>query len=184
MNLQRYNRRTHIVEYMIKLKAGNKDNDLEVWKWFTSILEYLGPDGMSSDESSMEGVETVYRVKRLPWRRDIAGYMDIIDGQRHKDSDIFSAWDSKSAEHPQGSAPIAAFFLRWGLVQWIESKSPRRSGCLGQRISMVQRDDAVMARRKPFHCRIAHREVAREDIRMRMNHMLTCPLCNDKFLGR
>jgi hypothetical protein len=48
------------VEYMIKLKAGNEDNDLEVWKWFTSILEYLGPDGMSSDESSTEDVETVY----------------------------------------------------------------------------------------------------------------------------
>jgi|ERR1700720_657143 len=104
MNLQRYNRRTHIVEYMIKLKAGNEDNDLEVWKWFTSILEYLGPDGMSSDESSMEGVETVYRVKRLPWRCDIAGYMDIIDSQRHKDSDIFSAQGTKPVKRVRGTA--------------------------------------------------------------------------------
>ena len=102
--MQRHERRTRIVEYMIKLKADDKDNDLEVWEWFASILGHLGPDGMSSDESSVEGVETVYRVKRLPWRREVAGCMDIIDGQRHKDSDIFATQGTKPIKRVRGTA--------------------------------------------------------------------------------
>ena len=65
--MQKHERHTHILEYMIKFKADDKNNDLEVWEWFASILGHLGPDGMSSDESSVKGVETVYQVKQLLW---------------------------------------------------------------------------------------------------------------------
>jgi len=56
------------VEYLIQLKNANKSQDAHLWKWFGSVLEYLGPDGMSSDESSMEDFETVHRVKNMPCR--------------------------------------------------------------------------------------------------------------------
>ena len=42
-------------------------------------------------------------MKQLPWRHDIAGYMDIIDGQRHKDSDIFSAQGTKPVKRVRGT---------------------------------------------------------------------------------
>ena len=57
------------MEYLIKLKAGNEQNDLEIWKWLAAMVEHLGPDGMSSEESSTEGIESVYRVKPL-WLGD------------------------------------------------------------------------------------------------------------------
>jgi hypothetical protein len=103
-NFQRYDRRMRIVEYMMKLKANNEHNDLHLWKWFASMLERLGSDGMSSEESSTEGVETVYRVKPLSWRRDITNYMDIIDSQRHKDADIFPAQGAKPTKRVRGTA--------------------------------------------------------------------------------
>jgi hypothetical protein len=37
---------------------------------------------MSSDESSVEGMQTVYRVKILVWRRNIEEYLKLIDNQR------------------------------------------------------------------------------------------------------
>ena len=104
MALQRHDRRTRIVEYMVKLKDGNEQNDLHLWKWFASILEQLGSDGMSSEESSTEGVKTVYRVKLLPWRRNVTHVMDIIDSQRHKDADIYPAQGTKPTKRVRGTA--------------------------------------------------------------------------------
>lgn len=51
---------------------------------------------MSSEESDMEGMEIVYRVKVLVWRRDIKRYLEIIDNERIFEADsIFSASGSK-----------------------------------------------------------------------------------------
>lgn len=38
---------------------------------------------MSSDESDTEGHEVISRIKRLPWRRDIESYLNLIDGLRY-----------------------------------------------------------------------------------------------------
>jgi hypothetical protein len=80
---------------MIELRAGDESQDLHLWKWLQSVLEHLGAKGMSSDESSTENFETVYRVTNMPWRRALAENMDIIDRQRHKDADIFTPKGSK-----------------------------------------------------------------------------------------
>jgi hypothetical protein len=82
---------------MIKHKEANKASDLASWKWLSAVVDRLGTDGMSSDDSSMEGVETVYRVKNMAWRRDINRYLDIIDDERKENSDIYC---------PQGAKPI------------------------------------------------------------------------------
>jgi hypothetical protein len=106
--LQRYGRREKIVGYMVQLKAENESPDLHIWKWLASVLEHLGDDGMSSDESSIENFETVYRVKTMPWRRDIVEYMDIIDRQRHKDADIFTPKGTKPGKRVRGTANPAS----------------------------------------------------------------------------
>jgi hypothetical protein len=89
--MQRFERRKKIVEWMIKLKANDPASDVEVWRWLGRLLKYLRADGMSSDESSVEGLETVYRVKIIIWRRrEVDKYLDIIDQQRWVDADIWA----------------------------------------------------------------------------------------------
>lgn len=69
-----------------------EDNDeLLAWKFLNSLLEELGPDGMSSDESTDEHnvrhPGTVC-VKVMPWRRDVAHYMDLVDYERNADGKL------------------------------------------------------------------------------------------------
>lgn len=53
---------------------------------------------MSSDESGTEeGVETVYCIKIMTWRREIEKELGIIDRKQMVDRDIFA---------PQGAKPV------------------------------------------------------------------------------
>ncbi|KAH7917377.1 hypothetical protein BV22DRAFT_979951, partial [Leucogyrophana mollusca] len=64
--------------------------DAMVWEWLKDIVERLGEDGMSSEESSVEDeVDVVLRTKIMPWRRDISRELAIIDKQRLLDNDIY-----------------------------------------------------------------------------------------------
>lgn len=63
---------------------------------------------MSSDESSTENFETVYRVTNMPWRRALMEGMDIIDRQRHKDADIFTSKGSKPTKRLRGTGNPAS----------------------------------------------------------------------------
>ena len=42
------------MEGIIELKRASNSGDLKVWEWLFRVLEYLGVDGMSSEESSVE----------------------------------------------------------------------------------------------------------------------------------
>jgi hypothetical protein len=80
---------------MVKFKAVN---DLRIWKWLLKLVKQLGPEGMSSEESDDQNdTEVVFRVKRLPWRRDITKELSLIDAIRLKEKGIFA---------PQGSKPV------------------------------------------------------------------------------
>ena len=46
------------------------------------MLELYGKQGTSSDESDIEDGLTIYRVKTLPWRRDVRKVLDNVDTQR------------------------------------------------------------------------------------------------------
>jgi hypothetical protein len=84
-----------VVNTMIQLKGDEGAEDVPLWEWLHEVLERLGADGMSSEESAVEGLETVFRVKILDWRRDMTKELNIIDEQRLLDSDLFSARGSK-----------------------------------------------------------------------------------------
>jgi hypothetical protein len=67
-----------------KIEEDDRDKDLEAWRWLRDIIERLGVNGMSSEESDVEtnaeGLErVVYNVKLLVWRRDIEEELEIID---------------------------------------------------------------------------------------------------------
>lgn len=66
-----------------KKEAGDPHKDLKEWRHIMKTVGWLGQEGMSSDESDVEGLEEVYHIKTLPWRRpEVVRYMDILDRER------------------------------------------------------------------------------------------------------
>ena len=47
------------------------------------MLELYGKQGTSSDESDIEDGLTIYRVKTLPWRRDVRKVLENVDARRY-----------------------------------------------------------------------------------------------------
>jgi hypothetical protein len=83
-----------LLDYVIAKRA---DEDIEIWHWLHDVVERLGCDGTSSDESDADQGMIVYQVKRLPWRRDIEKELDIIDALRMNEPEAYA---------PQGSKPL------------------------------------------------------------------------------
>ena len=94
------------------------------------MLQMLGQNGMSSEESEIEEeTETLLRVKRLPWRRNISRELDYVDTHRVCDPNSFGKQGSKPLRRRRGDenlistcAPVrglpAAFYNR----QWLEQE--------------------------------------------------------------
>jgi hypothetical protein len=92
--IKKFNRRKTIVKLMVDAGETAGSPDVEHWRWLESVLEKLGRDGMSSEDSSDEGIgESITRVCRprvMKWRRDMEQELKIIDNQRTLDRDLFS----------------------------------------------------------------------------------------------
>lgn len=79
-----------------------------IWEeGFKPLLEGLGKDGMSSDESDVDPTtgETTFIVKELPWRVDVKEELDTIDLQRKK---------NRSARVRRGAQPSKRIRLAKG----------------------------------------------------------------------
>lgn len=73
-----------VVTKVLALKTHSNACDLDAWKYFKGMLEFLDVDGMSSEEESTLEVSnqtvTVYLVKICPWRaNEITQYLKLID---------------------------------------------------------------------------------------------------------
>ena len=118
---------------MIQLKHEEGAADVSAWQWMEQVLRHLGEDGMSSDESDVEGElnTTVFRVKTMPWRRNIDGELNIIDKQRLKDKDIFSPRGSRPAPRirhhrnpPSDRRHVSNLPREFYDNDWFEEKTP------------------------------------------------------------
>ncbi|KAG0697710.1 hypothetical protein DFH29DRAFT_878515 [Suillus ampliporus] len=79
--------------------ATGKDDQV-VWAYLQSMMENLGKDGMSSDESEYrDGDVQVFHQKSMPWRADFSHKMQIIDQQCLTGAVIFTPCGSKPAKH-------------------------------------------------------------------------------------
>ena len=74
---------------------GNHESDVAVWRFLEKVLDLLGHDGMSSEDTCDDLLETVFRVKVLEWQRPMDEHMEIIDKQRVLDQDLFSRQGSQ-----------------------------------------------------------------------------------------
>ncbi|KAJ7789971.1 hypothetical protein B0H14DRAFT_3502253 [Mycena olivaceomarginata] len=86
---RKYHSREQTIQFLIKIKSGTAAPDLESWKRLLQMLEYLGFEGMSSEEEVeiLSGGKrfNVFRVKLCVWRaEDVTNYLQMIDSQGKK----------------------------------------------------------------------------------------------------
>ncbi len=89
-----------IANHRLDLCSRRNDDDEErtLWKFFCNLLDTLGAEGMSSDETDIENVEyeRVFRLKVMFWRRDLSKHFGYLD-QFRDDPDFFSTRGSQRA---------------------------------------------------------------------------------------
>jgi len=90
------------LERIIDIKVEEQAHDEAVWRWLYTVVEKLGEDGMSSDESDTDGRTglLIYCVKNMEWRRKMAYELDMVDKLQIQDRDIYSK---------KGAKPTARF---------------------------------------------------------------------------
>ncbi|KAF8582874.1 hypothetical protein K439DRAFT_1350125 [Ramaria rubella] len=60
--------------------SANSESDLVIWEWLQRLVQLLGTERMSSEESGEEGdLEDVLQVKTIPWCRDLEKELAIIN---------------------------------------------------------------------------------------------------------
>ncbi|PIL27306.1 hypothetical protein GSI_10453 [Ganoderma sinense ZZ0214-1] len=98
--VKRWARRTDICTTKIQLATTPFEKTR--WTQFLKILEILGKDGMSSDESTddEDTHRPCYRVSLLPWRRNFDKIMEAIDVERLTEQSGYSK---------RGSIPTTRF---------------------------------------------------------------------------
>jgi hypothetical protein len=65
-----WNTRVRTVDYIIELRADDDESDVAIWKWLRDVLQILGAEGMSTDESGVDDDDfnVIYRVTIKAWR--------------------------------------------------------------------------------------------------------------------
>jgi hypothetical protein len=107
--MQKFDQQLRIIECQIQLSVANgPESDLKEWLWLKELLQYLGTDGMSSDDTEISAERVVYRVRIQAWhQQEIANYMQIIETERLMDVRIMPARGSKPINRDRkGSNPI------------------------------------------------------------------------------
>ncbi|TFK45435.1 hypothetical protein OE88DRAFT_1649299 [Heliocybe sulcata] len=81
----KYETRLDTATGTIDLKQEKGESDVAVWQYLQNLVEELGVDGTSSDDTDTEDMVTgvkSFRIRRMPWRRDMESEMKLIDSQR------------------------------------------------------------------------------------------------------
>lgn len=121
--IQKYRTRTHITTCGIAMRKRAIQNaqvsidiesdesrtlqeDLRIWEMAGAIINRLGPEGMSSEDSeSEEDGKVVFRVKIVIWRRRMEAILRLIDRQRYFDNTIYTQKGAKPGKRlriPEG----------------------------------------------------------------------------------
>jgi hypothetical protein len=92
--LEKLRREIHIESDEIRTLA----QDLRIWQLARDVILRLGANGMSSEDSSEENGEVVYRVKIVIWRRRMEALLRLIDRQRTLDVSMYTSRGSKGVK--------------------------------------------------------------------------------------
>ncbi|KAG8212858.1 hypothetical protein J3R82DRAFT_11178, partial [Butyriboletus roseoflavus] len=53
--------------------------DAEVWTFLHNVVTSLGMEGMSSDESGENDMDSAFLTRTMPWQREVKREFKIID---------------------------------------------------------------------------------------------------------
>jgi hypothetical protein len=115
----------------LDIKQQQDASDIKHWRWMQSMIEKLGWDGMSSEESANESdIETTYRPRILEWRRDIDNYLSIIDKEYRNLARLKSRRGPRPALRRRSEAnkistrdPVAGLPICFYRETWLMKKS-------------------------------------------------------------
>ena len=101
------------------------------WRFYEAMLQRLGTDGMSSDDSEGGGLEeTTYRVRKMPWRRAMESDLATIDNERLIDADLFSQRGSKPGKRirrdslTSNRSPVLGLPKSLYNREWLKEQTP------------------------------------------------------------
>ena len=96
--LQKHQCCIKILTSIVRQKEKDNTGDLATWRWLLMLFQELGPDGMSSEDTSIEDLETIYQPRILPWRRNIDDWLTLIKRERKK---VFQTIYSSAGHAPR-----------------------------------------------------------------------------------
>ncbi|KAI6011345.1 hypothetical protein EDC04DRAFT_2580541, partial [Pisolithus marmoratus] len=70
-DVQKFRRRSTVTKSFLCTEMARGTRDVELWQWLSDVVDHLGTDGMSSEDSEEEDMQTIFRVRGMPWRCDI-----------------------------------------------------------------------------------------------------------------
>jgi len=130
-NVQKYKRRIETVRAnILVLREKRKVLELPAWKFLQKMLENLGSDGMSSEDTdNTDPFQTVYRIRVLEWRRDIDRELTVVDLMRLQGEEVFAPQGSKPAVRRRGEGnpiskrdPVLRLPESFYNPEWLERK--------------------------------------------------------------
>lgn len=129
---KKFDTRNKITSTLLDDRTATGKDDQAVWAYLHSIVETLGKDGMSSDESEHEdGDVQVFRLKTMPWRADFSNELQIIDEQRLVGAATFTPRGSKPAKRFRNANRESSRQAIEGLPRafyepsWLKDQPPR-----------------------------------------------------------
>ncbi|TDL13165.1 hypothetical protein BD410DRAFT_847262 [Rickenella mellea] len=80
--INKYTNRLETASLIAEIKKHDNADDAGNWRWLKMMIEHLGRDGMSSDESEIEGdTEAAFYPRALPWRREMESELQLLDSE-------------------------------------------------------------------------------------------------------
>ncbi|KAG1779844.1 hypothetical protein EV702DRAFT_1043718 [Suillus placidus] len=127
----KFETRKKVTSALLSDRIATGKDDQAVWAYLQSLVETLGKDGMSSDESEHEDGEVqVFHLKKMPWRADVDHEMHIIDQQRLAGAANFTPRGSKPAKRFRNAIQESSRPAIEGLPRalynssWLNAQSP------------------------------------------------------------
>lgn len=102
---------------------------MEHWKWLLNVIDSLGEDGMSSEDSDHEATETTYRPTIMEWRRNMDNELRVIDNEYRRLRNTQPKSGATPAIRVRGGgkvssrAPVTGLSMAFYDETWLLSKS-------------------------------------------------------------
>ncbi|KAI5986063.1 hypothetical protein EDC04DRAFT_2913529 [Pisolithus marmoratus] len=142
-DVQKFCHHSTVTKSFLCTEMAQGTKDVELWQWLSDVIDHPGTDGMSSEDSEEEDMQTVFRVHSMPWRRDINKELRFIDS-KHKDWSISSPKGAKpvkcirpSNPFPSAHQPVCDLPATFYKPEWLEGNPTFKSDKVFQWLQFI-----------------------------------------------